>query len=57
MFRPTIGKESLHDISNDNGSKLINLAISRELLIRSTYFPRKNIHKHTWSAPDGRIKT
>lgn len=57
MFRPTIGKESLHDTSNDNGNKLINFAISRELVISSTYFPRKNIHKHTWSAPDGRTKT
>jgi len=57
MFRPIIGKESLHDTSNDNGSKLINFAISRELVISSTYFPRKNIHKHTWSAPDGRTKT
>jgi len=57
MFRPTIGKESLHDTSNDNGSKLINFAISRELLISSTYFLRKNIHKHTWSALGGRTKT
>lgn len=57
MFRPTIGKERLHDTSNDNGSKLINFAISRELVISSTYFPRKNIHRHTWSAPDGRTKT
>lgn len=57
MFRPTIGKDSLHETSNDNGSKLINFAISRELVISSTYFPRKNIHKHTWSVPDGRTKT
>jgi hypothetical protein len=47
MFKPTFGKESLHDISNDNGSKLINFAISSDLVISITYFPRKNIHKHT----------
>lgn len=46
MFRSTIRKENLLDTSNDNGNKLINFAISRELVISCTYFPRKNIHKH-----------
>lgn len=53
IFRPTIGSHSLHEISNDNGNKLIQFAISRNLVIKSTYFPHKKIHKGTWKSPDG----
>ncbi|XP_008179458.1 craniofacial development protein 2-like [Acyrthosiphon pisum] len=52
MYRPLIGKESHHEYSNDNGTRLINMAMSKELGISSTYFPRKNIHKHTWVSPN-----
>lgn len=52
-YRPTIGKESLHVNSNENGEKLINLAMSMGMTISSTYFPRKQIHKQTWTSPDG----
>jgi len=46
MYRPTIGKESFHSISNDNGARLIHFAMSNGIIISSTYFQRKNIHKH-----------
>jgi hypothetical protein len=26
IFRPTIGNESLHEISNDNGVRIVNFA-------------------------------
>lgn len=55
-FRPTIGPDSLHNISNNNGSRLVNFASSKNLIISSTYFPRKGIHKHTWKSPDGRTQ-
>jgi hypothetical protein len=29
IFKPTIGNESLHEISNDNGVKLVNFATSK----------------------------
>ncbi|XP_008179496.1 craniofacial development protein 2-like [Acyrthosiphon pisum] len=32
------------------------MAMSKELVISSTYFPRKNIHKHTWVSPNGLTK-
>jgi len=32
------------------------MAMSQELVISSTYFPRKNIHKHTWVFPNGLTK-
>lgn len=44
-FRPTIGPDSLHNISNNNGTRLINFASSKDLIVSSTYFPRKAIHK------------
>jgi hypothetical protein len=31
IFKPTIGNESLDDISNDNGVRLVNYATSRNL--------------------------
>ncbi|XP_038118371.1 uncharacterized protein LOC119769557 [Culex quinquefasciatus] len=57
MFRPTIGPESLHAVTNDNGQRCIDFAASRGMVVRSTYFPRKDIHKATWTSPDQRTKT
>jgi len=54
MFRQVTGGHSLHDETNDNGTKLIDFAIGNGLVIRSTMFPHKNIHKGTWRSPDGR---
>jgi hypothetical protein len=34
IFKPTIGNESLHKISNDNGVRLINFATSKNLTIK-----------------------
>jgi hypothetical protein len=31
IFKPTIGNESLHEISNDNGVRLVNSATSKNL--------------------------
>jgi hypothetical protein len=42
-YRGVIGTESLHDITNHNGTKLIDFAESKNLIISSTYFPHKNI--------------
>lgn len=55
IYRPIIGPDSLHEISNDNGTRLIHFATSQELTIRSTYFPRKDVHKYTWVSPNGRV--
>lgn len=40
--------------SNDNGSRLIDFAASRNMVVSSTQSPRKNIHKRTWTSPDGK---
>jgi endonuclease/exonuclease/phosphatase family metal-dependent hydrolase len=53
IFKPTIGNESLHQDSNDNGGRLINFATSKNLVDKSTMFPHRNVHKYTWTPPDG----
>jgi len=54
IFEPTIGRESLHQNSNDNGVRLVNFATSKNPVVKSTMFPHRNIHKHTWTSPDGK---
>jgi hypothetical protein len=36
IFKPTIGNESLHEISNDNGVRLANFATSKNLRVKRT---------------------
>jgi hypothetical protein len=47
------GNESLHEISNDNGARVVNLITSKNLLVISMMFPHRNIHKFTRTSPDG----
>jgi hypothetical protein len=47
IFKPTIGNESLHQDSNDNGVRIINFATSKNLIVKSTMFPHRNVHKYT----------
>jgi endonuclease/exonuclease/phosphatase family metal-dependent hydrolase len=54
IFKQTIGNESLHEISNDNGVRGVNFATSRNLRVKSTMFPRRNILKYTLTSPDGK---
>jgi hypothetical protein len=54
IFKPTFGIVSLHKISNDNGDRLVNSATSKNLRVKSTMFPHHNIHKYTWTSPDGK---
>jgi hypothetical protein len=54
IFKPTIGNENLHEISNDNGVKVVNFATSKNLIVKCTMFPHRNIHKYTWASPGGK---
>jgi hypothetical protein len=56
IFKPTIGNDSLRQDSNDNGVKIVNFAISKNLVVKSTMFPHRNIHKYTWTSPDGQTQ-
>jgi hypothetical protein len=39
ILKPTIGNESLHEISSDNGVRILNFATSKNLIVKSTMFP------------------
>jgi hypothetical protein len=54
MFKLTIGNESLHETSNDNGVRAGNFATSKNLVVKSTVFPHRKIQKYTWTPPDGK---
>jgi hypothetical protein len=53
IFKPTFGNECLQEISNDNGVKVVNFAISRNITARSTMFPHRKIND-TWASPNGK---
>jgi endonuclease/exonuclease/phosphatase family metal-dependent hydrolase len=53
IFKPTTENESLHEINNDNGLKVVHFATSKNLSVKNTMSPHRNIHQHTWTSPDG----
>ena len=53
----TIGKYPLcGGIRNDNGERFVNFCAMNDLLIASTVFPHKDIHKYTWTSPNSKFK-
>ncbi len=52
-YRPTIGRWSLHEETNENGLRLIDFATEKGMVVRSSYFMHKRIHQATWVSPDG----
>jgi len=54
IFEPRIRNENSHEISNDNKVRILKFATSKNLSVRSTVFPPCNIHKYTWTSPDGK---
>ena len=56
IFKQTIGNESLHQDSNDNGVRIVNFAMSKNLNVKSIMFPHRDIHKLTWTSPDGKTQ-
>jgi hypothetical protein len=53
IFKPTIRNDSSHEISNDNGVRVVNFATSKNLVVKSTMFPHCSIHKYTGTSPSG----
>jgi hypothetical protein len=53
IFKPKIGNESLHEINNDNGVRVVNYATVKYLIVKNTTFSHRNIHTFTWTSPDG----
>jgi hypothetical protein len=55
IFKPTIWNENLHEISNDNGIRVVILATTKSL--KSTMLSHRNIRKFTWTSLDGKTHT
>jgi hypothetical protein len=55
-FKPTIGNEGSHDISNDSAVRVVNLAASKDLVIKTAMFPHHKIRKYTWTSTEGNIQ-
>ena len=36
------------------GVRVVNVATSKNLVVKSTMFPHRDIHKHIWTSPDGK---
>jgi hypothetical protein len=51
-LKPTIENE----INNYNGVRVVNFATSKNFTVKSTMSPHRNIHKVTWTSPDGRTQ-
>jgi len=47
IFKLTIGNDSLHQVSNDNGTRIVKFATSKHLVVKSMMFLHRNIHKYT----------
>jgi hypothetical protein len=49
IFKPTIRNESLHEISNEHGLRVVNFATLKNPTVKSTMFPHCNTDKFTGS--------
>jgi hypothetical protein len=57
IFKPNMGNENYHEISNDNEVRVVHFATSKNLTIKSTLFLHRNSHKCTWISPDGDLQS
>ena len=48
-----VGKHALEGDRTDKGERFVNFCALNNLAITSTMFPHKDIHKYTWTSPDG----
>ena len=55
VFKPVTGNWGLQETSNANKTRAIDFATNNNIITKSTYFLRRNVHKETWQSPDGRI--
>jgi hypothetical protein len=46
IFKPTVGNESLHKVSNDSGVRVGNFATSKNMIVKHTVFPFINLLGH-----------
>jgi hypothetical protein len=49
------GKYTLHEVTSENGERLGQLAAKHNMIIKSTCFEHKWIHKGTWMCPGTKV--
>jgi len=52
IFKQAIRNESLHQDSNDNCVRIVNFATSKNIIVKM--LSHRNLHKYTWTSPDGK---
>ena len=51
-----VGQHVLRGERSDNGERMISSCEVNNMVIMSTMFPHRDIHKQTWISPDGKTK-
>lgn len=51
-----MGKEAPKWVRNDDGGRFVVLCATDNLAITSAAFPCNDIHKYTWTLPDGQTR-
>jgi len=51
-YQKIIGKHTLHEETNRNGELLCDFSAANNMIVMSTQFQHKQIHKGTWRSPD-----
>ena len=50
-----MGRHGMGEI-NENGTRFVSFCSANNLVIGGTLFQHRNIHKYTWTSPDGHTK-
>ena len=50
-YQKITGKHTLHEETNRNGELLCDFAAANNMIVMSTQFQHKQIHKGTWRSP------
>jgi len=51
LYKDVIGRHSLHEVTNNNGLRLVQYATINNFKVLSTWYPRKDIHRRNWKIP------
>ena len=51
-----VGRHGLGHEWSENGVRFVSFCAAKNVAIVSTMFPHRNIHKYTWTAPNGRVR-
>ena len=51
-WKPILGKHAERPL-NENGARLLTFCLAQDLLVASSLFAHRKIHKLTWNSPDG----